>query len=346
MAINSLRKFYADLCGHLPLAKKEEIISMTENCYDILGIPEGSDLQEIKRAYRSLAKKFHPDKNHNPDTANFNKVTEAYDTLSDAEKRKEHDSHISREKPHKSHIPSGSDLKIAIHASALDIIRGVKKIVVTKRKCPCPTCDGTGSASKKIKKCVYCNGTGWQGLSLLLGQKRKCPYCIGIGFLPDGEKCKKCLGMHQIIETLRHEITLNPISNYIVIPDAGNYPIGQGKPGDLIVELNITQDHRYNIQGLNIETVLSISPAQAVLGDDLPLHIFDRQINFHIPSGTGDRDIIEQENCGVSYEGKTGMLRARIKIEIPKIISEKEKELYKELLNTEKEQPWPTVLTF
>jgi molecular chaperone DnaJ len=319
---------------------------MAETYYEILGISEDSSQEDIKKAYRKLAIKYHPDKNHDPNTENFNKITKAYDVLSDEEKKKECDKKTEvKQAPYKK-ARVGQDLRVTIQIKTVDIAQGSKKAVVIKRKEPCPQCDGTGSALKKIKKCVFCNGTGFQGLSLILGQKKKCSYCGGISWLPEGEKCPGCKGVSQIQKVVRHEIKLNPFSNQITIPEAGNFPLGKGKPGSLIIDLEIEEDPKYRIKGLNILGTVDISPAQAVLGDDIELKVFDKIVCLHVPSGTKVQDIIEQEKCGITYEDKTGVFKATINIAIPTIVSAKEKSLYQELLNIEKESSWPTALTF
>jgi molecular chaperone DnaJ len=319
---------------------------MTETYYDILGIPETSTQEDIKRAYRKLAIKYHPDKSHSSTADKFNEITKAYETLYPIDSRKEYDNRFEVKNTTNKKVLVGSDLKIAIQVKAIDIVRGLKKAVVIKRKEPCSKCDGTGSVLKKIKKCVYCSGTGYPGFSVLMGQKKKCTYCSGIGHLPDGDKCSNCKGTAQVFKIVRHEIKLDPFSYQFVIPEAGNFPVGKGKAGNLIIDVELDPDPKYAIKGLNISGKLNISPAQAVLGDDIDLKVFDKTICFHIPSGTQDQTIVEQEKCGITYEDKTGVFKALINVIIPNILSEKEKKLYQELLKIEKESPCLTALTF
>jgi molecular chaperone DnaJ len=286
--------------------------------------------------------KYHPDKSGSSDK--FREITKAYEILCNEERKKVHDAVLTKH-DHTRFVLYGTDLKISIKVHAFELIQSVKKLVIIKRKRPCLTCEGTGSATKKTKKCVYCDGTGLQGLALIMGQKKRCAYCGGVGSMPEGDKCENCKGERLILETIKQEIVLNPLSNPIVIPASGNYPL-KGRPGNLIVNLEIIQDPLFKIQGLDIETIVNISSAQAVLGDDILLNIFNRRVMLHVPSGTTHHTIIEQENCGISYKNKTVVLKAIIKIEIPKILSDKERFLYQELLNVEKEASWLTALKF
>jgi len=318
---------------------------MIQNCYETLGISENANEDKIKKAFRRLAMKYHPDKNGSSDK--FREITEAYEILCNEERKKTHDSILAKHTHTRPDIAlSGTDLKIFIRVHTLEMIKSVKKIVVIKRKCPCPVCEGTGSSLKKTKKCIYCDGTGLQGLALIMGQKKRCTYCGGVGTMPEGEKCENCKGEQLILETIKREIILDPLSNYIIVPASGNYPLKKGPPGNLIVNLEVIQDPTFKTHGLNIETVINISPAQAILGDDISLNVFDRKIMLHIPPGTTNQTVIEQENCGISYKNKTGLLKILVNIEIPKILSDKEKSLYQELLNMEKEASWLTALSF
>jgi len=311
---------------------------MVEDHYYVLGIPKNASEEQIKQAYRILVLKYHPDKNDDPEAPElFDKITKAYNFAL---------SNLKPEAPaFKSTAPKKSTLQgtnniISITVTMKELIKGDVKTLITKRKGLCPDCGGTGSASKRVQKCTYCDGTGLQGLALVLGQKKKCTFCSGRAHLPVGEPCQKCKGTALILEVIKHNIKLNPYSKFINLPELGNFPnYGIGKAGSLIIELNVIQDPLYKVQGLNIESEIAISPAQAVLGDVIVLSVFDKEVALKIPSGTRHGDIIVLEQQGILYEGKAGSFKANIKLLIPHILSSKEKELYQELLNAEKTQP-------
>jgi molecular chaperone DnaJ len=311
---------------------RKESHTLVESYYDILNIPETSSIEDIQKAYHKLAIKYHPDKSHS-DANDFNRITKAYEILSDEEKRKEYDRKFEISVPRDQ---IGSDLRVSIKVKAIDIAHGIRKAIVIKRKEPCLQCAGTGSVTKKQKSCIYCAGTGYQGFPFLLGQRKRCSSCKGTGKLPDGDKCPNCKGSSQILKRVQHEIELNPYTDQITISGSGNYPIGKGKAGNLIVEVEIEQDPKYKIKGLNITGSVDISPVQAILGDRIELNVFNRIIDLNIPKGAQNQQIVEQEKDGISYDKKTGSFRATINIVTPTIISEKERSLYQELLEIEK----------
>lgn len=326
---------------------------MSENLYEILEIPENSSLEEIKKAYRLQAIKYHPDKNNDPKAGSiFDKITKAYDILSDEKKRESYNAQIKKDKEIATKTSSlrqniGNDLRFSINVTTEDIIKNRKKIVQIKRKGQCKFCEGTGSKNKKIKSCNFCAGTGLQGLPLLLGKKKNCHYCNGLGHLPIDKNCESCKGLGLIQETIRHEITLTPLLREISIPGMGDYPIGSGDPGDLIIELIVEPHPDYKINGLNISGLIGISPAQAILGDTIVLNVFDKRTFITIPPGTQHNDLVEQEKGGITFDGCTGFFKATIKIIIPEILTEEEASLYKQLLSIEKGlTTWPKTLKF
>jgi molecular chaperone DnaJ len=310
-----------------------------ENYYEILGVRPNAPIDDIKRAYRKLASRTHPDKDTSPDAAaRFRTIQEAYDTLKDESKRRLYD---AKTIPAKNTM--GEDLKVSIKIKIQDIIQEKTKVIVIKRKGLCKYCEGTGSTLKLRKKCICCNGTGLRGLNLLLGQKKKCMYCKGLGSIVEGSNCIECKGEGTVAETLQHSLKLSLLNEIIVLPNQGNYSLGNKEPGDLIILLDIEQDPYYNVHGLNISGKIDISPAQAILGDTLTLQIFGKNKPVKIPPGSKQNFLAIGE--GLCYEGKTGQLRLKINIVYPIALSEREKQLYQEILNIERTEIWPKILT-
>lgn len=307
---------------------------MTKNHYDILGISNDANDNEIKTAFRKQAIKFHPDKNSDSKESEekFREITEAYETLKDETKRKKYDGQFVKRRKFK----QGSNLKVSINVTRMELIQGIRKFIVIKRKGICKKCFGTGSANATLKKCLRCNGTGLQGFSLVLGSKRKCLYCKGLGRVPDGDKCEVCNGTTLIDEIIQHPLLLNPYIEVIKIPKLGNCFPG-GSPGDLIVNLIIKEDPNYQVNGLNITRKIKISPAQAIIGDSFSLKVFRKNVQLQIPPGIQNGQEIELKNKGITYKKETGYFRVTIYIKIPLIITEKEKYLYHELFKLEKE---------
>ena len=310
------------------------------NYYDLLGIQPDASIEEIKRAYRKLASKTHPDKDKKPGAdVRFRSLQEAYETLKDEDKRKQYNNQIGQLVPIR-----GKDLKVSIEVNIEEVIKGVKKTVTLTRKIFCPSCNGTGSINRLRKKCNCCGGKGLRGFDLLLGKRKKCPICNGIGSIPDGNECSDCKGKALILETFKHTIKLRPLTETYIIPSLGHYSIGIKDPGNLSIDLIICQNPAYSVHGLNVSGRINISPAQAIIGDIIPLTIFGRKIQVKIPPGIQNNSTIEQKSGGICFEGKTGSLRLKVNIIFPIALSNEEKELYQKILDIERNETCPKIL--
>lgn len=312
---------------------------MSETYYDILSISPDASEEEIKEAFRKIAIKYHPDKNPDDKAEEiFRKAHEAYLILKDHRLREIYDKKNQKQPPKRERFRRGTDLKIKIKAKREDLIQCKKKLIVTERKGFCPDCNGTGSANKKLKKCIYCDGTGLQGFALVMGNIRRCLYCEGAGWKPDGDKCPKCKGTALVTETVRHEIILNPISRHFKINRLGNCCF-KGKPGDLFIDIDVKENPLYKTNRLDVSGYIKITPAQAVLGDIIHLTVFNKNIEIKILPGTQHNATIKVKNGGITYKNETGSFYVIVKIKIPLIISKEEKEIYMKIFNIEKEIP-------
>ncbi|HJJ56241.1 MAG TPA: J domain-containing protein, partial [Methanocorpusculum sp.] len=199
--------------------------------YDVLGVPRNATTTDIKKAYRNLAKKYHPDvcKEANAEEK-FKEINEAYSVLSDESKRRQydqfgHDAYTNASKGNyggpggagfsadfsgfgdifdsffgggrrRSGPQPGEDLLMQIRISLEDAVFGTKKDIRVMHSEECPNCNGTGSSTKKTKTCPKCGGTGQikQVKNSLFGQvvtASTCPNCRGRGNIPE-TPCTKC----------------------------------------------------------------------------------------------------------------------------------------------------------
>ena len=290
----------------------------------VLGISIEATPKEIHRAYRILAVKYHPDKNKDPGAEQkFKEIKKAYETLR-SEKKIE-------TAPAKQSYPS--DLRVSIKVKMQDLASCEKKSLKIKRRNVCHTCEGTGSISQKTKKCVYCDGTGLEGYSLVLGKKRICKYCQGSRILPVGDQCEKCRGTGIGVESFVYQIQLNPFSENYILPDLGNFEKGTKKYGSLVIDVEVEQDPRFTVKGLNVYGTIQIGPALAILGGDYIIDVFGRPITIKIPSGTQHGRVMDIPEAGLWYEHCRGFFRATVNIKIPVVITEKESEYYQALFD-------------
>ena len=218
----------------------------SESYYDVLGVPRNATETDIKKAYRNLAKKYHPDVcKESGAEEKFKSINEAYDVLSDETKRRQYDQlgHESFTNASKGNYSGaggagfnadfsgfgdifdffgggsrrqsgpqqGDDLLMRIQITLEEAVFGVQKEIEVMHTESCPDCDGTGSSTKKTVKCSKCNGTGQikQVKNSIFGQmvtQSQCPNCGGRGKIPESP-CRKCNGTGKT--KIRRKVTVN-----------------------------------------------------------------------------------------------------------------------------------------
>lgn len=290
--------------------------------YKILGLDTNKvDIDEIKLAYREQAKKYHPDVNGADKNAEerFKDINEAYKILSDHTSRRKYDrmwnSYIARKRnrakkaENKKNTASRSDI--------LNILFGLDK----KEK------SNENKQKKKIDKSPV------QGEDV----ETEIPITITEGFFG----AKKDISLRTVNGKMKKfEVNIPAgIRNGEKIRLIGQGLPGKngGKNGNLLIRINISEDKKYKLIGTDIHTELNISPYEAVLGTKVNIHAIDEPIGVYVPQGIQTGEEIKIENKGYKDgKGGRGKFIIKIKIMIPKNISDKEKELYKELKNISK----------
>lgn len=313
---------------------------VTTNHYQTLGVSPSATPREITEAYRRLVIQFHPDKNPGQEER-FRNVCKAYDVLKDPEIRKEYDQMLSPSevvRPKSIKKSRGENLRVALNVTARELAQGVTKTIQTQRMGLCPHCHGTRAASGKDLVCKSCGGSGYEPISVILSSKVDCVTCKGYGHVPDGPLCEPCRGSGLMKETIRRDITLNPVlGSTMLLYGSGNCCPHGGQPGNLSVDFIIEKDPVYSMHGLKLRRQLKITPAQAALGDEIRLDVFGTPVDVLIPSGSQPGRLIEIEGAGLSYEGRRGNLEIQIWITIPDVVDEAHRELYERLRTWEKE---------
>ena len=218
----------------------------SESYYDVLGVSRNATETEIKKAYRNLAKKYHPDVCKEADAEEkFKSINEAYSVLSDESKRRQydqlgHDNFTNASKGNYSGAGGagfnadfsgfgdifdffggggrrqsgprpGDDTLMRIQITLVDAVFGVQKEIEVMHTESCPDCDGTGSSTKKTTTCRKCNGTGQvkQIRNSIFGQmvtQSVCPDCGGRGKIPESP-CRKCNGTGKT--KVRRKVSVN-----------------------------------------------------------------------------------------------------------------------------------------
>lgn len=281
-----------------------------KNYYKILGLSTTKVTDdEIKSAYRKLAKKYHPDRNQgNKDAAEkFKDINEAYQTLTDENlKRKYNRVHFVYA------IKDGNYLKVL--KDRIDKSGSNEFVEMFFGKRP---------IHKKVEKNIPITGENLESqLNITLmdafnGVQKK------VSFKTENDKMK----------TIDIKIPAG-------IVDGGKIRIrGQGKKGkngaasgDLFIKINILKNDKYKLEKSNLVTELKVTPSEAALGCNLEVEGIDSKISFTIPAGIqSGEELFAPEKGYFDEKGNRGNLIARVKIVVPKQISEEEKKLYKKL---------------
>ena len=309
------------------------------NYYDILGVSKTATDNEIKKAYRKIAMKYHPDKNPGNKEAEtkFKEATEAYDVLSDPEKRKNYDTFGSAEgKPFGFNEgsfsggfnPFGADWTYDFSNFNFTY----NNITYTK------DCQGSGTDKngKKIT-CPDCQGSGF--VEKLYGgfmrTRLTCPKCGGKGIFID-KPCKTCKGSGLTKKQKTISFKIPPLvepGTKFVLKGMGNESISGSAAGNLVVIIDCpTADNIFERRNKNdIFCHASISYVDAMLGCDLDINWLDgRVLTAHIPAGIQNGGLIRLPNIVSNAD-----LYIEVIIKVPSKLSEKERELVQELKKTD-----------
>lgn len=303
-----------------------------KNYYEILGVTRKTPLDEIKLSYRQLAKKYHPDTNKTPEAEEkFKDVNEAYATLTNEEKRKKYDKQVARlgygfVNTDSSLSNVKYEFKSGINAfnDLLTTILGFKKENSEDEAEIPQTLD---SEEKKDKKkaikgtdiITHLNVTLEEGY---FGVEKK----IAIKAFKTG------------LRTFSVKVPVGIKSgDKIRLAALGNPGKNGGKNGDLIINVKLIDDSEFKLDGVDLEKEIEITPAIAALGGKYKLQVMDERLFVSLPKHLRDGEIVTVPNKGyIDENGDRGNLNLKIHIDMPVDITEKEEELYKQLLTLEK----------
>lgn len=294
--------------------------------YKILGLDTNKvNIDEIKIAYREQAKKYHPDVNiGNNSEERFKDINEAYKILSDPITRKKYDrmwnSHVGKRKSKIAKQAAKEEHKTATKGDIFNILFGIEND------------NANSSRFERTQK----SKIPIQGEDV----ETEIPISIYEGFFGQTKKIS--------LRTVKGKMKNFEINIPAGIRDGEKIRlIGQGKPGenggkngDLLIKINVEEDKKYKLIGSDIYTNLNISPWEAALGAKVEINSIDETIGVYIPQGIETGETIHIPNKGYKDgKGGRGEFIIKIKIMIPKNISEKELELYKQMKKISKFNP-------
>jgi molecular chaperone DnaJ len=226
----------------------------------------------------------------------------------------------------------GSDLEVEVEINFDESIRGVKKTFSSKNFEPCDACHSLGGEGKK--KCDTCHGKGsvqqqFQTPFGVVNQNMTCPKCQGSG--ETFEKiCKKCSGSGRVEKNVKIEIKIpEGISNgdTLRVPGKGEAGERGGARGDFYIHIRIRESDKFSRRGLDLLSVLEISPFDALTGKTFEVETFWKKEKLKIPENTRDGQMFRIAGKGVRKRNQTGDHLVKINYKMPKKISKRLKEI-------------------
>ncbi len=354
---------------------------MAGDYYEMLGVSRNADKDELKKAYRRLARKYHPDVNQEQGAEErFKEINRAYEVLSEPETRARYDrfgeagvsgagagyqdfSDVGGFADIFESIFSGfggggvggqtagrrrtgpvrgDDLRLDLKLDFREAIFGGDKEIRIPHLENCQVCDGSGAKPGTGKStCATCSGSGQVRRATRtpfgsFAQVSACPTCNGEGQIIE-QKCESCGGAGRKQETKKLKITIPAgVDNgtRLRVSREGDAGARGGSPGDLYVYLFVEADQEFYREGINIQSEITISYLQAILGCSLKVNTVDGKEELIIPAGLQPNTVLTLENKGVPKLGNPvsrGDHLITVKVEIPTKLSGKERELLEEL---------------
>lgn len=337
--------------------------------YEVLGVARDASEEQIKKAYRKLARELHPDVNPAPDAQEkFKLVTHAYEVLSDSNARRQYD--MGGQDPFgaagfgfgdifdtffgggqargpRSRAERGQDALIRVELTLEEVVFGVAKQVEVDTAVLCETCNGSccrpGSSPAT---CDVCRGSGQiqRQVRSLLGNvvtSAPCGSCRGYGqVIPD--PCVDCRGQGRV--RARRTIDLNipaGVEDGLRLQLAGNGEVGfaGGPNGDLYVDMAVKEHEVFGRQGDDLTCTLEVPLHDAVLGSLAKIETFDGEIEIKIEPGIQTGEVISIKGKGVQHLRSSGRgdLKITLQVITPSKLDAKQKELFRSLAGLRKD---------
>lgn len=348
--------------------------------YEVLGVSKGASKEEIKKAYRKLARKYHPDVNKEEGTdEKFKEVKEAYEVLSNDQKRAQYDQ-FGHEGPQSQGFggfgggedfggfgdifdmffgggrrrdpnapQQGNDLQYSMTLDFEEAIFGKETDIHIPKEENCSTCNGSGAKPGTTPDtCSHCNGSGQLNVEQntpfgRVVNRRVCHHCQGSGKIIK-EKCSTCGGQGKVKTRKKIHISIPAgidDGQQIRVAGQGEPGINGGPAGDLYVIIQIKSHEFYQREGDHIFCEMPLTFTQAALGDEIEVPTVHGKVKLKVPAGTQTGKTFRLKGKGVPNVRGYGHGDQHIKIRIitPTNLSERQKELLREFNEISGNQP-------
>lgn len=321
--------------------------------YNVLGVSRNASPEAVKKAYRSLALRFHPDRNPGDPVAErrFKEVNEAYRVLSDPAERGRYDrlgplynpdgkpptpddvsevfgrmwdNLFGRREPEK-----GEDLKYTVSVTLEEVDQGVRRELVVPRHVRCLDCEGYGVRPADRATCPVCDGSGRSTGSRLL--RTRCYHCEGRGWVAEAS-CATCDGDGRLERDDRIKVTVPPgvaTGQKLKVAGKGHEPRGHGDAGDLYVVVSVAEHALFQRRGHDLYLELPLRYADAVLGADVTVPTLGGTTVIRVPAGTPPGRVLRLPDRGLprraSGPSGRGDLHLEVLVEIPQGLTDDER---------------------
>ena len=342
--------------------------------YEVLGVEKGADVKDIKKAYKRLAMKYHPDRTKGDKDLEikFKEIQEAHEVLTDEQKRAAYDRYghdgvdPSRGaggfgggadfgdifgdvfgdifggggRRGQSRAQRGSDLRYNLELSLEDAVRGKSVDIKVPTWVTCDSCDGSGAKKgTSAKTCPTCHGAGQVTMRQgFFAVQQTCPTCHGRGkIIPD--PCSKCHGEGRVEKTKTLSVKIPAgvdTGDRIRLSGEGEAGMHGAPAGDLYVQVHVKEHPIFVRDGNNLYCDVPISFATAALGGEIAVPTLDGRVKLKIPAETQTDKMFRLRGKGVQSVrgGGVGDLVCKVVIETPVNLSEQQKELLRQLDST------------
>ncbi len=349
--------------------------------YNTLGVPRSASELEIKTAYRKLAMTYHPDRNNGSKEAEekFKAITEAYDVLRDPDKRALYDRYgeagLRRGAGGFHHVDlsealnifmrdlgglggfgdlfgggvggratgprAGTDIKIAMPLTLVEVASGVEKTVAVRLLEPCDRCDGRGvEPGTSAATCTTCNGSGEvrRAQRSFFGQVisvAPCSTCAGEGTVI-ASPCKKCRGEgrtrgeKQVLVRIPAGVATG---QYMTMRGVGNVGPRGGPRGDILVVFEVEEDQRFERDGEDLYTEILVTYPQLALGANVEVPMVSGTVSLQVPAGTQSGQVFNLRGRGLPRINSSSMgdLHVRLQLWTPDNLTDEESALIRRL---------------
>jgi len=337
--------------------------------YEILGVAKGADEKDIKKAYKRLAMKYHPDRTQGDKAMEekFKEVQEAYEILSDSQKRAAYDQYgHAGVDPNRGggaggadfgdifgdvfgdifgggrrgggqRVQRGSDLRYNLELSLEEAVRGKSVDIKVPTWVSCDSCDGSGAKKgTQAKTCHTCHGAGQVTMRQgFFAVQQTCPTCHGRAKIIT-DPCGKCHGEGRVEKTKTLQVKIPAgvdTGDRIRLAGEGEAGLHGAPAGDLYVQVHVKDHPIFVRDGNNLYCDVPISFSIAALGGEIDVPTLDGRVKLKIPAETQTDKMFRLRGKGVQSVrgGGVGDLVCKVVVETPVNLSEKQKELLRQL---------------